>query len=129
MIVYVTPVHVSHRILIKALYFQYIKMHQCTTCGKAYSSRGNLRRHQETHGEKKACNCGATFNCNEQLTRHKQAVHAGGFKCTKCIILFKSRSALVCHNRNLHHTTERVLKVCKFNNIRQSLVKPSYTCS
>lgn len=81
---------------------------QCDVCGKAYSSKCNLKKHQETHGPKTECYCGCSFSTKEQYARHLKGRHMGGFECTVCNTVFSSRLALLRHTRREHARTQEL---------------------
>ncbi|CAH0729124.1 unnamed protein product, partial [Brenthis ino] len=76
---------------------------RCAQCGRAFASRGALRRHARVHsGERPhACAlCGRAFAQREVLRRH-ELVHREErpHKCSECPKSFTQRGALAAHAR------------------------------
>ncbi|XP_075393642.1 uncharacterized protein LOC142432371 isoform X1 [Tenrec ecaudatus] len=85
------------------------KPHECSKCGKAFSRKAQLIRHQRIEkGEKihECSDCGKTFMRKIQLTEH-QRFHTGEkpHGCNECGKTFSRKSQLIVHRRN--HTGEK----------------------
>uniref|UniRef100_A0A8D8CHN2 GDNF-inducible zinc finger protein 1 n=1 Tax=Culex pipiens TaxID=7175 RepID=A0A8D8CHN2_CULPI len=82
----------------------------CTTCGKSFNNRSNLRQHSVRHSSQKRFACGecpARFHSKGSLKNH-QLVHTKErpFGCDVCGTRFTMKHSLVKH-RQIHTGEER----------------------
>ncbi|XP_060094008.1 zinc finger protein 774-like [Heteronotia binoei] len=79
------------------------KLFKCSACGKSFSRRAHLTRHEGTHmGKKpyKCSHCGKSFNQTSNLIRHERT-HTGEkpYTCASCNKSFNRKSHLLRHQR------------------------------
>eukprot|EP00183_Erythrolobus_madagascarensis_P005252 CAMPEP_0185856428 /NCGR_PEP_ID=MMETSP1354-20130828/28991_1 /TAXON_ID=708628 /ORGANISM="Erythrolobus madagascarensis, Strain CCMP3276" /LENGTH=229 /DNA_ID=CAMNT_0028558675 /DNA_START=262 /DNA_END=951 /DNA_ORIENTATION=+ len=84
------------------------KLHGCSSCGKRFSSRYNLKRHIEVMHETQrthACEvCGTRFKHKSHVVEHFRQVHRRDrpFACDLCSLRFATPSNLRRHVQDLH---------------------------
>ncbi|XP_073190843.1 uncharacterized protein [Lepidochelys kempii] len=88
------------------------RTHTCSECGKKFSKKGNLTKHQRTHRDERPFKCGQCQKCffvRSQLVQHER-IHTGErpFKCAECGKCFTQKSNIIIHQRI--HTGERPFK-------------------
>uniref|UniRef100_A0A674IS99 C2H2-type domain-containing protein n=1 Tax=Terrapene triunguis TaxID=2587831 RepID=A0A674IS99_9SAUR len=88
------------------------RTHMCSECGKKFSKKGNLTKHQRTHRDErpfKCSQCQKSFFVRSQLAQHER-IHTGErpYKCAECGKRFTQKSNIIIHQRI--HTGERPFK-------------------
>ncbi|XP_047367327.1 zinc finger protein 184-like [Vespa velutina] len=77
--------------------------HACSECGKKFTTKQKMFRHQWIHRKKTHCCevCGTQFEKQNQLDKHRLSAHPGDspFTCTECGKSFVSRQGLWEHGR------------------------------
>ncbi|XP_044140155.1 zinc finger protein 2 homolog isoform X2 [Bufo gargarizans] len=105
-----------------------LKMFACSECGKNFTKKGNLSRHEGTHINERpfTCSeCGKSFTQKTTLVAH-QRIHTGEkpYPCSECGKCFTRKSYLVGHQKT--HTGEKeasCLECGKFFTRRSYLVR------
>lgn len=83
------------------------RSHVCLTCGAAFKSTGNLRRHEAIHVATRdfhCPNCPKTFKTQLALKVHGEAVHASVkifVNCSECKVIVQEKH-LKIHMKNQH---------------------------
>ncbi len=89
-------------------------MYECEVCGKMFSRKDNLRRHEEIHVAKAqrekafSCsepNCEAAYYREQDLKRHLRTTHSEGqeeHRCDECFESFSATWVLTCHMKSVH---------------------------
>ncbi|XP_021075278.1 zinc finger protein 525-like [Mus pahari] len=80
--------------------------YKCSVCGKTFSHKFRLSRHQKIHARErpfKCSECGRSFRQNAHLTVHLR-IHTGEnlFKCSECGTAFNYKNSLT-HHLNAHN--------------------------
>jgi len=78
-----------------------IRKFACEKCGKRFKLKGDLKRHAQSHGERKfQCECGVNFTTKGNLDRHVHTLHMKErrFKCEECGSKFGQSGDLARHS-------------------------------
>lgn len=81
-------------------------LYSCPDCGKLFSTRVQLKRHEKRHTKRYFCRiCNTGFSTSSELRRHtKKRSHGGGkvFRCPRCPETFTRVDNLQRHDRKKH---------------------------
>ena len=80
------------------------RLHECSTCGEAFSGPGKLAVHMRVHsGERpyECSTCGEAFSWPGSLAAHMRRIHSGErlHECSTCGKAFSVSSNLAKHER------------------------------
>ncbi|XP_031463687.1 zinc finger protein 616-like [Phasianus colchicus] len=129
-------------VAMKAVVKHVVKAHLCQECGKSFSKKGNLKRHQRIHTAEElfSCGqCGRRFTTRGHLRTH-QSIHTGErpFCCGECGRSFRLEICLEAH-RKTHakggpylcaHCGKRLSTKIYFNiHMRTHTEKRPFACS
>ena len=84
------------------------KEYKCETCGKSFSQKGGLKRHNYTahegHKDFKCDSCGKLFSSAQNLKTHIHAIHEGhkDYNCVICGKSFSQAGHLKSHLHSVH---------------------------
>ena len=101
----------------------------CSTCGKRFTTKQTLQRHQTTHSEERRHKCAICteerfFKTKAQLSTHMKFHFEPKHECEKCGKKFHSSSNFKRHMKYHFDPTYSCLQCGKkFHN------KPTYSCS
>lgn len=104
----------------KSHYRKNSRSHQCSHCGKAFTTSSYLRDHESAiHLNKPfVCEeegCGQTFNSSSTLQTHIRKVHRElkrDYECPECHKIFLNPSQLKYHRQGVHHVGPPMLYSC-----------------
>jgi len=126
----------------RARHFPELQTYLCDTCGKSFPLRSDLTQHLRSHIKINtfSCECGKSFKTKYYLHSHRESIHGGDDKRTKCRTckiefgtLVKKR-AHICKNPRKYLCTKcpKVFKTdhwLKIHNLQTHEKKLDFKCS
>ena len=96
----------------------------CDVCGKTYSSRSLLYKHQLTHETMNIpCEqCQKICDTKTKLRDHVKRVHGDRVSCNTCQKSFSSKNNLRIHELNAHEDQASICQIC-FNSVSKTNLK------
>lgn len=94
-----------------------VMSYKCSQCGKVFRQKGNLKKHELTHSDKRsyACKqCEKTFKFPEQMRRHELwHQHGARHQCQMCDRQFVMEFELRKHIETFHGGAVFICKYCQ----------------